>query len=75
MVWSCATYVISSRLPKSATSRAAEMLDATGQVGVLAPGAYADVVAVSADPLQNIGELEKVTFVMKNGSVFKNEVK
>jgi imidazolonepropionase-like amidohydrolase len=60
---------------KSATSRAAEMLDATGQVGVLAPGAYADVVAVSADPLQNIGELEKVTFVMKNGSVFKNEVK
>jgi imidazolonepropionase-like amidohydrolase len=60
---------------KSATSRAAEMLDATGQVGVLAAGAYADVVAVSADPLQNIGELEKVTFVMKNGSIFKNEVK
>jgi imidazolonepropionase-like amidohydrolase len=60
---------------KSATSRAAEMLDATGRIGVLAPGAYADVVAVSADPLQNIGELEKVAFVMKNGSVFKNEVK
>jgi imidazolonepropionase-like amidohydrolase len=57
---------------KSATSRAAEMLDATGRIGVLAPGAYADVVAVSADPLQNIGELEKVAFVMKNGSVFKN---
>jgi imidazolonepropionase-like amidohydrolase len=60
---------------KSATSRAAEMLDASGQIGVLAPGAYADVIAVSGDPLQNIAELEKVSFVMKNGSVFKNEMK
>src|SRR5581483_6800229 len=36
---------------KSATSRAAEMLDRQGEIGVLAPGAYADVIAVSADPL------------------------
>ena len=33
---------------KSATSRAAEMLDMTGQIGVVAPGAYADIVAVQA---------------------------
>jgi len=60
---------------RSATSRAAEMLDMTGQIGVVAPGAYADVIAVTADPLQNIEELGRVQFVMKDGQVFKNEVK
>ena len=61
---------------RSATSRAAEMLDMTGQIGVLAPGAYADVIAVAGDPLQNIEELGRVKFVMKDGMVFKNnEVK
>src|SRR5438309_152241 len=39
---------------KSATSRAAEMLDMAGQIGVIVPGAYADVVALASDPLQNI---------------------
>jgi imidazolonepropionase-like amidohydrolase len=60
---------------RSATSRAAEMLDMTGQIGVLAPGAYADVIAVEGDPLQKIEELGRVQFVMKDGQVFKNEVK
>jgi imidazolonepropionase-like amidohydrolase len=60
---------------RSATSRAADMLDMTGQIGVVAPGAYADVVAVEGDPLQNIEELGRVKFVMKDGQVFKNEVK
>jgi len=58
----------------SATSRAAEMLDMTGQIGVLAPGAYADVIAIAGDPLQNIEELGRVQFVMKDGKVFKNEM-
>ena len=58
----------------SATSRAAEMLGMTGQIGVIAPGAYADVVAVTGDPLQNIEELGRVQFVMKDGKVFKNEM-
>jgi len=58
----------------SATSRAAEMLDATGQIGVLAPGAYADIIAVQGDPLKNIEELGHVQFVMKDGKVFKNEM-
>ena len=58
---------------KSATSRAAEMLDAKGELGVLAPGAYADVIAVAGDPLKDLGELEKVRFVMKNGEVFRND--
>ena len=56
---------------RSTTSRAAEMLDMSGQVGVIAPGAYADVVAVQGDPLKDIKELGKVQFVMKDGKVFK----
>jgi imidazolonepropionase-like amidohydrolase len=60
---------------KSATSRPAEMLDMTGQIGVVAPGAYADIVAVNGDPLHDINVLGAVTFVMKDGGVFKNEVK
>jgi imidazolonepropionase-like amidohydrolase len=60
---------------KSATSRAAEMLDMEGQIGVVAPGAYADVVAVTGDPLHDINALGDMKFVMKDGAVFKNEVK
>ena len=40
---------------------------------MVAAGAYADIVAVSGDPLQDVKELENVRFVMKNGTVFKNE--
>ncbi len=58
---------------QSATSRAAELLDMKGRLGVIAPGAYADVVAVSGDPLADIKILENVGFVMKDGKVFKNE--
>jgi imidazolonepropionase-like amidohydrolase len=43
-------------------------------LGVIAPGAYADVVAVSGNPLVDIKILENVGFVMKNGQVFKNEL-
>jgi imidazolonepropionase-like amidohydrolase len=60
---------------KSATSRAAEMLDMTGQIGVVAPGAFADVIAVNGDPLHDINALGSVTFVMKDGGVFRNENK
>ena len=56
---------------KSATSRAAEMLDMSGQIGVLAPGAFADIVAVPGDPLRDITQLGRVQFVMKDGKVFK----
>jgi imidazolonepropionase-like amidohydrolase len=56
---------------QSATSRAATMLDMDGKIGVVAPGAYADVIAVNADPLRDIKALEKVDFVMKDGQVFR----
>ena len=60
---------------RSATSRAAEMLDMEGQIGTVAPGAYADLIAVNGDPLQDIEVLHNVRFVMKDGKVFKNEKK
>jgi len=59
---------------RSATSRAAEMLDNQGLIGVIAPGAFADIIAVSGDPLKDINELAKVKFVMKDGAVYKNQL-
>jgi imidazolonepropionase-like amidohydrolase len=56
---------------QAATSRAAEMLDMKGEIGVIAPGAYADVIAVSGDPLKDVKVLGSVRFVMQNGKVFK----
>jgi len=59
---------------QSATSRAAEMLEMKGEIGVIAPGAFADIVAVKGDPLKDVTELEHVRFVMHDGSIFKNEL-
>jgi imidazolonepropionase-like amidohydrolase len=59
---------------RAATSAPAEMLGMAGQLGVVAPGAYADLVAVRRDPLTDIRELERVGFVMKDGAVFKDEL-
>jgi imidazolonepropionase-like amidohydrolase len=57
---------------QSATSRAAELLGKRGEIGVVAPGAYADLIAVSGDPLADVNVLKTVQFVMKNGAVFKS---
>ena len=57
---------------QSATSRAAELLELQGRIGVIAPGAFADVVAVPSDPLRDVNVLKNVTFVMKNGEVYKS---
>ena len=56
---------------QAATSRASELLGMKGQIGVVAPGAYADLIAVTGDPLKDVRVLEKVGFVMKDGKVFK----
>jgi len=58
---------------QSATSRAAIMLDMEAKIGVVAPGAWADMIAVSGDPLHDIKALENVQFVMKDGKVFKSD--
>jgi imidazolonepropionase-like amidohydrolase len=60
---------------RSATSRAAELLDQQGQIGEIRPGAFADIVAVDGDPLADIKLLEQVHFVMRGGKIFKNETK
>jgi len=56
---------------KAATSTAANLLDMKGDIGVIAPGAFADVIAVQGDPLANVEALKIVKFVMKDGNVFK----
>jgi imidazolonepropionase-like amidohydrolase len=60
---------------QAATSRAAEMLGMAGELGVVAPGAYADVVAVPGDPLADVKVLLKVGFVMKDGKVYRDEMR
>jgi imidazolonepropionase-like amidohydrolase len=57
---------------QSATGRAADLLDKRGELGVVAPGAYADLIAVAGDPLQDVNILENVQFVMKDGVVFRS---
>lgn len=52
-------------------SPAADMLDMTGELGVVAPGAYADIVAMPGDPLANVAVLMNVAFVRKDGAVYK----
>ncbi len=57
---------------RSATTAAAELLGLQGKIGVIAPGAYADLVAVSGDPLKDVTALSKVDFVMKAGEVVRS---
>ena len=57
---------------QSATSSAAELLEMQGKLGVIAPGAYADIIGVNNDPLRDVNALKNVTFVMKDGQVYKS---
>jgi imidazolonepropionase-like amidohydrolase len=56
---------------QSATVKAAELLGMDGQIGVIAAGARADLMAVRGDPLANVAALTQVEFVMQDGKVFK----
>jgi imidazolonepropionase-like amidohydrolase len=57
---------------RAATSDAAALLGRSNNIGSIAPGKYADVIAVSADPLADVRSLENVGFVMKGGVVYKD---
>jgi imidazolonepropionase-like amidohydrolase len=59
---------------QSGTSRAAEVLGWSEHLGTIEAGKWADMVAVSGDPLKDIKELQHVKFVMKAGLVYKNEI-
>jgi imidazolonepropionase-like amidohydrolase len=58
---------------QSATTVAAELLERGNDFGAIEAGKYADIIAVSGNPLTTIAELERVRFVMKNGEVYRNE--
>ena len=60
---------------QTATTVAAEMMGWQQQIGSIEKGKYADIIAVTADPLKDITELERVKFVMKGGQVVRNDVK
>jgi imidazolonepropionase-like amidohydrolase len=58
---------------QSATSNAADLLGKSDLLGSLQPGKYADIIAVSGDPLSDVRALEHVSFVMKQGKIYKQE--
>lgn len=57
---------------QAATVSAADLLGQSKRLGSIEPGKAADLIAVPADPLRNVSILEKVSFVMKDGRVYKN---
>lgn len=59
---------------QSATVVAAELLERPNDMGAIETGKYADIVAVTGDPLKDIAELERIRFVMKGGEIIRNEI-
>jgi imidazolonepropionase-like amidohydrolase len=57
---------------QSATTNAADLIGKPEQIGQLAPGMKADIIAVTEDPTKNVAALEKINFVMKDGAVYKS---
>ena len=58
---------------QAATSSAADLLGRADQIGSVKSGKFADLVAITGDPLKDVGLLENVQFVMKDGRVFKQK--
>jgi imidazolonepropionase-like amidohydrolase len=56
---------------QAATSNAADLLGHSNEFGSIKPGKYADIIAVTGDPLNDIRALETVQFVMKEGKIYK----
>jgi imidazolonepropionase-like amidohydrolase len=56
----------------SANSLAAEAMGLGDQIGSIAPGLQADIIALAGDPLQDITAVRRVAFAMKGGVVYKN---
>ena len=63
-----------ARAIQSATIVNAEVLGWQDQIGSIEKGKFADLVAVSGDPLADISELQRVKFVMKGGKIIRNEL-
>jgi imidazolonepropionase-like amidohydrolase len=70
-------YMVEAGMPPieailSATRSAADLLGASDRVGSVQAGRFADIVAVTGDPLKDISQLQHVAFVMKGGVVYKH---
>lgn len=77
MNWKEFVYMVEAGMPpleaiQSATFNAAELLGVTAILGVIEKGKFADIIAVNGDPIKDISVMEKVTFVMKDGVIYKN---
>ena len=72
--WSSRPHMTPAAAIQAATVNNAEVLGMAEQVGSLQKGKFADLVAVSGDPLADITELTRVKFVMKGGKVIRNEL-
>jgi imidazolonepropionase-like amidohydrolase len=59
---------------RAATSNAADLIGRAKDVGTVESGKYADLIAVTASPLQDVRALENVGFVMKGGIVYKDTI-
>ncbi len=59
---------------QAATVNAAELIGWTDRVGQLAPGFFADLIALKDDPLADVSRFEQVDFVMKGGKIYKNRL-
>jgi imidazolonepropionase-like amidohydrolase len=57
----------------AASARAAESLNMQKEIGTIAPGMQANIIALDGDPLKDITSVRRVVFVMKGGKVYKNE--
>jgi imidazolonepropionase-like amidohydrolase len=59
---------------RALTRDAAELMRLGGEAGTLAPGKRADVIGVEGNPLEDVGALSRVRFVMKAGRVYRRRV-
>src|SRR5215472_5422906 len=74
------TWLVNHGMKPAAAIQASTMVDATmmgweDKIGSIDKGKYADIVAVSGDPIKDITELEHMKFVMKGGKVYRNDLK
>jgi len=56
---------------QAATRNAADLLSMSDQIGSIEVGKFADIVAVPGNPLEDVGMLQKIDFVMKGGQVYR----
>ena len=74
IVWMASHGMTPLEAIRAATVNASELLGWSDRVGSLAPGKYADIIAVRGNPLQDVTTLERVAWVMKGGVVTKDAI-